>query len=354
MGHVITGLDYPIVLGPIAEVVSTASFFAYDKIFVLVDQNTCEFCLPILSEKVISPWIVIEIPAGEVHKNLETASYIWRELSHHQASRHSLLVCLGGGVIGDMGGWAAANYMRGIDFIQIPTTLLSMVDSSVGGKLGIDHGGIKNLIGSFKNPKAVWIDPIFLHTLPEDQIRSGYAEMLKHSLIGDPKSFDVFDGWTHLSVSELSTYIQSSIEVKKYIVQADPFETGKRKILNFGHTIGHAVEAHALTQGDHPLLHGECIAIGMIIEAHLSFQQDHLSLESLNRITRHVLKIFGHYPGHVPGLEVLLPYMMLDKKNRSGKIHFASLMELGVCAFDLHFGDHEIRLALDYYRSLES
>ncbi len=236
----------------------TASF---SKIIFLCDTNTERDCLPLLDIEVFLNSEKIFISAGETHKNIQTCQHIWSELLRLRADRNTVLVNVGGGVVSDMGGFAAATYKRGIAFINVPTSLLAMVDASVGGKTGIDFGGIKNSIGVFKTPEAVLIDTIFLQTLSPRELQSGYAEMIKHHLISG------------IPLPELGklTYIdiERSVAVKSAIVAADPTEQGLRQVLNFGHTVGHAIEAYCLYT-DLALLHGEAVALGMAVEAAIS------------------------------------------------------------------------------------
>ena len=218
----------------------------YSKIGILVDENTKEFCLPLLSE--IKKSVIIEIKSGEENKNIDSCNLIWEALTKNCFDRNSLLINLGGGVIGDMGGFCASTYKRGIEFIQIPTSLLAMVDASVGGKLGVDFNGLKNQVGLFSNPKSVIINPKFLETLPEDELRSGFAEVVKHALIVDKNL------WNHLKNNPFQDLyweeiIESSVQIKNKIVMSDPKEKGERKKLNFGHTFGHAIESYYLECG---------------------------------------------------------------------------------------------------------
>ena len=223
----------------------------YSTLFVLVDENTRAFCLPIFEQKISNlAYHIIEIPSGETHKNIATCQFIWSEMVKYGADRKSCLINLGGGVIGDMGGFTASTFYRGMDFIQIPTTLLSQVDASIGGKLGIDFMNLKNAVGLFKNPKQVCISADFLHTLSPREIRSGFAELIKHGLIASKKDWDELKDIKSISeVADWEKYIIPSLAIKKAVVQEDPFEMGLRKSLNFGHTIGHAIESHALKNG---------------------------------------------------------------------------------------------------------
>ena len=264
---VVHSSTYDIIIGE--DSLQTIQYSSYSAIAILVDEHTKMNCLDIfLKECLINPKLIIEIHSGEEHKNLSTCEHIWQKLTTAQIDRNSLLINLGGGVIGDLGGFAASCYKRGIDFIQVPTTLLAMVDASVGGKLAIDLENFKNQIGLFKSPKGVYIFPKFLQTLNQRQIVSGYAEIVKHALIADK------DYWQLLMETSIEKInweetIYHSITLKNNIVESDPFEENKRKILNFGHTLGHAIESYYLKK-EKDILHGEAVALGMYLEAELS------------------------------------------------------------------------------------
>ncbi len=238
---------------------------SYTKIQVIVDENTFKYCYPSI-KPFLEKHNIIKIKSGESQKNLETCQKIWQAMTDNELDRHSIVINLGGGVIGDMGGFCASTYKRGIDFIQIPTTLLSQVDASVGGKLGIDFQGLKNHIGVFQIPNAVLIDADFLKTLSYNELRSGFAEVIKHCLIMDGKKWDEIRR-KDFEEQELEDLIAHSVNIKQHIVEADPTEKGLRKILNFGHTLGHAIETYFLGKPKLHLLHGEAIAAGMICEA---------------------------------------------------------------------------------------
>lgn len=317
------------------------------KIFVLVDENTEEHCLYKLYSDINNNFEIISVPAGEQHKNLNTSEIIWHELLKLGADRKSLLLALGGGVIGDMGGFVASTYMRGIPFIHLPTTLLSMVDSSIGGKLGIDFYGYKNMIGLFNKPHAVMIDTDTLDTLPYRQLVSGFAEMLKHGLIKDAAYWDTLSQIEDLT-TDLDDLIVHSIHIKNKVVESDPLEAGERKMLNFGHTIGHAVESLALST-DNPLLHGEAISIGMICEAHLSYQLGQLSLDEVDSIAATIKKVFGHKYKSIGDYEELINYMSRDKKNEGGKIMFSLLNAIGEGNINQEVSSQQIKDALGYY-----
>jgi len=263
-------------------------------------------------------------------------------------SRKSLLVNLGGGVIGDMGGFAAATYKRGIRFVNFPTTLLSMVDASIGGKLGIDFHGLKNHIGVFQEPDAVVVCSAFLQTLPKRQIRSGFAEVMKHGLIKN-KAY-----WDRVKIIDLDDQvwdeiISESIKLKHKVVSADPQESGLRKILNFGHTLGHAIESHFLETNEQ-LLHGEAIAIGMVLEAHLAVQKGSLLIDECEEIVA-VMKSYYAFPP-LPDVRELEMHLLQDKKNSEGQLNFALLNKIGDCHYDVVVDLDEIRRAVVYYHAI--
>jgi 3-dehydroquinate synthase len=322
----------------------------YSSVFVLVDENTKVHCLPILNT-VISGYTIIETKSGETHKNISTCETIWQQLIESNADRKALFINLGGGVIGDMGGFAASCYKRGIDFINIPTTLLSQVDSSIGGKLGIDFKYGKNLIGLFRNPKAVFVSPVFFKTLPKRQFINGWAEIFKHALIQDQEQWQQYKS-TDVLLANMNEIVFHSLKIKKAVVEADPFEKGLRKILNFGHTIGHAIEAYSLENEKDSLLHGEAIAIGMICEAYLSVKKCGLSERELLEIQAVLLT---HFPKHAIAdfnREKLLEIMSIDKKNEGTVIKAALLTEIGKCDYDIAITKEEIFESLNYYTTL--
>lgn len=314
--------------------------FPASRIFVLADENTYTHCLPMIEPALTNrDYRVFKIKAGESHKVIETAVEIWHAMTQAQLDRHSILINLGGGVIGDMGGFCAATYKRGIKFIQIPTTLLSQVDASIGGKLGIDFEGYKNHIGVFQSPQAVLIDPVFLNTLSDRELRSGYAEIIKHSLIADGGHWEALSQIRELRKADWYSIIRRSIEVKRKIVLADPYEKGIRKLLNFGHTLGHAIESHFL-HSPNPLLHGEAIAAGMIYEAKLSQWYAGFAVEKMHRITKYIEDIYGHPPA-VERAD-LMPILRQDKKNKEGKISFSLLDDIGSSKWDVMLTENEI------------
>ena len=320
----------------------------YSKVFVIVDQNTEQYCLPHILEYLPENSVIIQIEDGEKNKTIVTSQFIWNALLLNNCDRFSLLINLGGGVIGDMGGFCASTFMRGIDFVNIPTTLLSQVDSSVGSKLGVDLEGVKNIIGVFSHPKAVIINTDFLKTLPYKEILSGYAEIIKHSLIADATLWNEILTKQKIESQDFETYITKNVKIKNEIVTQDPLETALRKILNFGHTIGHAIET-SLMDTDDVLLHGEAIAIGMVCESYLSFKKGYISLENCHQIKSLIHKLYGNKNKSLPTLDSLLNIMKHDKKNKSGNIHFSLLENMGKANYNQLCSEEEIRESLEWY-----
>jgi 3-dehydroquinate synthase len=324
----------------------------YSKFFVLTDEHTSKHCLPLLQEylKDFDNYDLIGITSGEENKNIDFCIAIWKLLIDYGADRQSLLINLGGGVISDMGGFAASTFKRGIDFVHVPTTLLSQVDASVGGKTGIDLDNIKNIIGTFTQPKAVFIEHEFLKTLPPRQILSGLAEMLKHGLIADANY------WNKLKHNYLDNpsaeLVYHSVEIKNKVVIEDPHEKGIRKSLNFGHTVGHAIETYSLMNDENPLTHGEAIAAGMICEAKLSLMKTGLSEAELNEITEVLNGLYPKYNFNKDIYEALYNIMLKDKKNQSGRINASLLTQIGHCRIDNICTEEELYESLDYYSSL--
>jgi 3-dehydroquinate synthase len=331
----------------LAEILRARQF---SKLVVLTDSNTHQFCLPLVQEVVPPTTVFISVPAGEQHKTLETCSIIWGQMTEAVLDRQALVINLGGGVIGDMGGFCASVYKRGIPFITIPTTLLSQVDASVGGKLGIDFLGFKNHLGVFQLPEAVLIAPEFLATLPQRELRSGYAEVIKHGLIRDATYFRALPS-TNWQKQDWARIIRHSIEIKKAVVQVDPKESGLRKILNFGHTIGHAIESFYLTRSQ-PLLHGEAIAIGMIAEGFLSFEKIGFSFEELNEMSTMLLTIFGKVELDPNDCDRLVELCAQDKKNEGSTQLFTLLPKIGDCNYNIPVTREEIKHAILYYQQL--
>ncbi len=341
--------EYPIYIGNsiLSEIKNDLNFLRYSHIAIVTDKNLSDR-ISVLKSILPDPPIIIILEPGEINKTIDSVQKIWQTLIESKFDRKSLVINLGGGVIGDMGGFAAATYMRGIDFIQIPTTLLAMVDASVGGKLAVDFGGYKNIVGSFSQPKGVIIDTDFLATLPDREFNSGFAEIIKHGLIADENYFEKVTAKfpKEFSKEELAEIISRSCEIKAEIVQKDEQESGLRKILNFGHTIGHANESLSLKNS--PLLHGEAIAIGMIAEAKLSTLVGNLDNAEFDKI-RSTIKKAG-LPISANGLQKdkILQTLTYDKKNEHGKIKWTLLQKIGKAVFDVEIDKELIEKAVDY------
>lgn len=321
----------------------------YSKVFVIVDSNTKNLCLSGFKE-IIDFEIdgVLEIKPGEENKTIATCLQIWQQLSDMGADRKTLLLNLGGGVVTDLGGFVASTYKRGIDFINIPTTLLAMVDASIGGKTGVDLGVLKNQIGVINQPLMVLILPEFLESLDERQVKSGFAEMLKHGLISSPEY------WAELiSTKDFCSikHIQKSVAIKNHVVQQDPTEQGIRKKLNFGHTIGHAIESYFLDSPElKTLLHGEAIAIGMILEAYFSHELSGLSKVDLNEIKKAFLSHFEKVSFSTNDIEIIIDLLKHDKKNTHGNINFVLLPEIGATSLDIKVPSELYEKAFAYYK----
>ena len=304
----------------------------YSKIFILVDENTSQYCLPHLLNNLATEIEIeiIELEVGEIHKNIETCTEVWGALSELGGDRKSVLINLGGGVISDLGGFVACTFKRGIDFINIPTTLLSMVDASIGGKNGVDLGNLKNQIGIICEPKGVIVDTQFLNTLPQNEMRSGLAEMLKHGLIFDKKYWDKFKDLKDLHTEDLNQLIHQSIQIKNTIVCEDLTENGIRKSLNFGHTLGHAIESYFLeNDAKTTLLHGEAIAVGMILESYISREKNLLTNEEYQEIKYIINDVFEKIEFTPFDIEKIIELLIFDKKNEFGKVQFALLDGIG-------------------------
>jgi len=314
---------------------------------------TKEHCLPVMEQHLatFAKCEVIEIPSGEVYKNIDTCQSIWEQMMSLEADRNALMINLGGGVIGDMGGFCASTYKRGIEFVQVPTTLLSQVDASIGGKLGIDFAQVKNSVGVFNDPQAVFIDPRFLKTLSKREIRSGFAEIIKHSLIADRAQWEQIKMIEDLDTVDWSKILVPSLNIKKQVVEQDPFEKGLRKSLNFGHTIGHGIEG-VLLESASPLLHGEAIAIGMICESYLSQKMLNLDELSLNEIATFILRIYGKEELYESDFPQMLSLMRKDKKNTNAQINFTMLKAAGESLINQTCEEKAIVEAMKYYNQL--
>ena len=334
------------------DLVSAISECEHDRIFVLTDETTQQLCWPkIKNFKALKDCTPIIIKATDTHKNLDTLAEVWQALSNGGATRHSLMINLGGGMVTDLGGFAASTFKRGIDFINIPTTLLAMVDASVGGKTGINFGGLKNEIGVFSDSRFVIINTQFLDTLDHDNICSGYAEMLKHGLISDEHTWAelvTFDLDTP-DLSQLQRMVAESIKVKERIVEADPHEHGIRKALNLGHTMGHAFESFAMRRGT-PILHGYAVAYGLISELYMSARKTAFPTDRMHQTVRFIRENYGTLNITCDDYPTLIELMHHDKKNTSGIINFTLLGNVGDIRINQTANEEEIKEALDFFR----
>ncbi len=319
----------------------------HDRLFVLTDETTHSLCLPVVADfDCMKQARSITIPAGDTNKTLESLAHVWSELQQGGATRHSLMVNLGGGMVTDLGGFAASTFKRGIPYINIPTTLLAMVDASVGGKTGINFGGLKNEVGVFNNARSVILDTVFLKTMDEENILSGYSEMLKHGLISDEAR------WAELLNYELeainSKLIGDSVAVKQRIVLEDPTEKGIRKALNLGHTAGHAFESLALERK--PVLHGYAVAWGMVVELYLSCIKTGFPTDKMRQTVAFIIEHYGRMAITCNDYPRLLELMHHDKKNVGNTINFTLLGGIGDILINQTATEDEIKEALDFYR----
>ena len=323
----------------------------HDRIFVLVDETTNKLCWSLVKDYLcLKDAQTIIIGATDRRKNLDTLVHVWESLQQGKATRHSLLINLGGGMVTDLGGFAASTYKRGINFINIPTTLLAMVDASVGGKTGINFGGLKNEIGVFNDAEFVLLDTNWLRTLDEENIRSGYAEMLKHGLIADDTM------WAELinfnlaqpDLRQLASMLDKSVRIKERIVAEDPHEKGIRKALNLGHTFGHAFESWAMKR--QPVLHGYAVAFGLIAELYLATTQTDFPTERMRQTVNFIRAYYGSLPITCNDYPELIELMHHDKKNRGNEINVTLLGGIGDIRIDQTITEEDIKEALDFFR----
>ena len=324
----------------------------HDKLFVLVDVHTHRFCLPLIAGmECMQSAHIITIGAEDIHKNLDTLAYVWKELGDHGASRHSLMINLGGGMVTDLGGFAASTFKRGIPYINIPTTLLAMVDASVGGKTGINFNGLKNEIGVFSPAEYVLIDTTFLQSLDTHNLLSGYAEMLKHGLISTTAhwaellNFDL----NNVDYPALQALVARSVQIKEGIVEQDPFEKGIRKALNLGHTVGHAFESFAL-ETHHPVLHGYAVAWGIVCELYFSHLKTGFPKDKLRQTIQFIKDNYGALAFDCKQYDRLYEFMTHDKKNSAGIINFTLMGEIGDIRINQSATRDDIFEMLDFYR----
>lgn len=351
----IDAIDYKLEIGSLEESSFSKMLESYSdcKKVIIVDENTHVHCLPYLitTFTALSEAEVILLPEGEENKQMSIAYSVWEALTEYTVSRNDLIINVGGGMITDLGGFIASCYKRGCNFINIPTSLLGMVDASIGGKTGINLGHFKNQIGVFSNPKAVFIDPVFLATLPDEELKSGYAEMLKHGLIS---SHDLFfailkqmENFKELNLD----YLSLSLSIKNEVVKNDPIEKGMRKILNFGHTIGHVIEGHYMDSLN--LSHGHSVAIGMVMEAYLSVREGKLLMKEYMKIEEGILKYFTVPNFSDDDIQSMTAMLINDKKNDSNEIKCCLLSTIGKCSFDHVISEERFAETFMHFKNMQ-
>ena len=321
--------------------------FKGQKVFFLVDENTHEHCLPPLLGSLpnLLEYEILEVEPGEETKSLEIAANLWLSLAELGAERSDVIINVGGGVVTDLGGFIASTYKRGIPFINVPTSLLAMVDAAHGGKTGIDLAGAKNLVGTFVNSELCYLEGAFLETLPKAHLKSGFAELLKHGLIADRLHWEE----ACRSYPEISgEMIERSASIKMKIVESDPFEKGARKLLNFGHTVGHAIESFLLDKGL-PILHGEAVAVGMLIEANLSVRFTQLGQEDFEEISQRLDAIYPRLPLLKQNVDGILKWLKFDKKNTNGELQLSLLRNIGEGVYNISLSEKEVKSAILNY-----
>ncbi|MBT1685511.1 3-dehydroquinate synthase [Dawidia soli] len=322
----------------------------YSQVVVLTDENCRRHCYPLL-ERSLPPHRVIEVKSGEEQKNLDTCSFIWQAMTEQALDRHAVLIVLGGGVLGDMGGFCAATYKRGIDFILVPTTLLAQVDASIGGKLGVDFQHLKNHIGVFQVPVMTLLYSGFLKTLPAGELRSGYAEVIKHTLISDRAMWDVILQ-KPFADQDWDTLVRHSVAFKARVTTEDPTEKGLRKILNAGHTIGHAVESYLLG-GNRRILHGEAVALGLVAEGYIAQVRGMLPEADFQQLYRYILSVYGKVALTEEDIESATALTLQDKKNKGNRILCVLQEGIGNARWDCEISPEAVKEALRFYRSLQ-
>jgi 3-dehydroquinate synthase len=349
--------DTPVFVGK--NIISNISLFLKQKSYsdskyiILADENTHKFCLPklITESEVLKDAEVIEIESGELSKNIEICTGIWQTLLETGADRNSVIINLGGGVICDMGGFIASVFKRGIRFINIPTTLMAMVDAGIGGKTGIDIGEVKNQIGSFSNPDAVFIETEFLNTLPKREILSGFAEIIKYALIYDGSLWKKLNNFDPNDISLIEKLIFRCVEIKSQIVEADPYEKNIRQILNFGHNFGHAIETFSLKTSKKPISHGEAVAHGIIMESFISYKLKKLSIKELDEICSFVINFYKPIKFSNGDIENIIETLRFDKKNKNGEFHFSLITKIGTACHDVTVELSLVNEAFEFYLS---
>ncbi len=319
------------------------------KVFAVVDDHTAKWCLPQIG---FAPDITgtITIPSGEHHKTLDSCELIWSSLAAAGADRSTIILNIGGGMVCDLGGFAACCYQRGIRFAHIPTSLLAMADASIGGKTGVDFKGFKNYIGRFEAPAFIWIDPSFLKTLPSQEIKDGLAEVIKHAIIGSPQLWEILAGADDFEAIDWNELLQANIPVKKQIVEQDPLERGIRKTLNFGHTIGHALESYFLLTAT-PHSHGQAITLGMMAESRIARLQGLLQEEDFQRIIGLIMRWLRPDGVPLPPLKDLQTWLHGDKKKSAGRVGYSLPSQIGLCVWNIQVEDQTLMESLAWLQT---
>ncbi len=347
---------HPVVLGPGSLVALEKAIreAAPSALFVLGDDNTLRHCLPELLGRVpvLRKAETIGIPHGESSKSIEVCRELWNHLTEREADRNALLVCLGGGVVTDVGGFVAGTFKRGIRCVHVPTSLMGMVDAAIGGKTGIDLGGLKNMVGMFHDPIGVYVHVPFLKSIGKRELLNGLAEMFKHGLVQDADHWEAIGQAELHDLDALAPLVQRSAAIKAAVVAADPLEHGLRKVLNFGHTIGHGLESHSWEGSQRVLLHGEAVALGMVCEAWLSWHLGLLSREAFDAISAKLMGLYRPYALDSMADHRIIELMRNDKKNANGEFRFTLLTALGEARVDVPVTAAEVQEALKYYRTL--
>lgn len=351
---IISTQNYPIHICESAgeQLDSYISKHEYSKIFILMDENIMEHCWPILqheSERIKEAEILV-IEAGESSKDIEIAAQLWHTLGEYEADRSSLFINFGGGMISDLGGFIASTFKRGMDFVNIPTSLLSMVDASIGGKTAVNLGHFKNQVGLFSEPKSLFIQTSFLNSLDQRQILSGWAEMLKHGLITDKNHWEALISEKELSVENIEHFIESSILIKKEVVEQDFTEKNIRKTLNFGHTLGHALESYSLKNEENPLLHGEAVAIGMVLESYLSVKKGLLSQDEFEQIRKGISSYYKPYTITEDFVQQVETLLWQDKKKSGKQLNLTFVSSIGKSIINQESSLEDIKESIKFYK----
>ena len=316
------------------------------SILLIADEHTLEFCVPSLSA-IVGKNRCIAIPAGDHYKTIASCELIWKSLIEHGGDRFTLVLNVGGGMICDLGGFAASCFQRGIRFGHIPTSLLSMADAAIGGKTGVNFEGYKNYIGRFETPAFIWIDPLFIETLPDPEVKNGLAEIIKHAVIGSRSLWDQLAGYPAIDSIQWTGILEENIQIKKRIVEADPHEKGLRKVLNFGHTIGHALESHFL-QSSSPISHGQAVKLGMLAESRLANRMGLLDPEDFQAIIGLIHRLLGPVEVTLPSIKEIRHWIHGDKKKVNGRTGFSLPDRIGSCGWNILAEDEAIAESLNW------